>query len=224
MSNDRALARRCIAILEQEEKFHLLELGVSDIQNTALHWAAYFGCTLVAELLLETIDSFPLQAIPQKKKWWTLRAKNKQIAEELAKNSVNVRIKNGYTPLSLAAQGGHEAVVRLLVNVPGVSISSSNKYGDTPLSCAALNGHEAVVRLLLTVPGVDVNSPNSYGSTPLSRAARNGHEAVVRLLLNVPGVDINLKNVKFETPLSLATRERRTAIVRLLRDTPGIEF
>jgi hypothetical protein len=52
MSSDRTLARRCITMLEQKEKFRLLELSVENSLNTTLHWAASFGCTLVAELLI----------------------------------------------------------------------------------------------------------------------------------------------------------------------------
>jgi ankyrin repeat protein len=194
MSNDRALAQRCITVLEQEGKFWLLELSLKDSQNTTLHWAAAFGCTLVAELLIEPISHllFPLQVVLQNRKWSVLRAINQQIAGKLVMSSainIDARTSGGSTPLTLAVQGGHEATVGLLLNVPGVN----------------------------------VNSSDHSGYTPLLHAARNGHEAIVRLLLNAPGVDINLKKRRGETPLSFATREGYTAIVRLLRDTPRTE-
>jgi len=56
---------------------------------------------------------------------------------------------NGRTPLSRAAGGGHEAVVKLLLETGKVDVDSKDSYsGRTPLSYAAESGHEAVVKLL----------------------------------------------------------------------------
>ena len=56
--------------------------------------------------------------------------------------------KYGQTPLSWAAEKGHEVVVKLLLD-KNADVESKDKYGRTPLSWAAKNGHEAVVKLLL---------------------------------------------------------------------------
>ena len=56
--------------------------------------------------------------------------------------------KDGRTPLSWAAAGGHEAVVKLLVATAGVDADSKDESGQTPLSHAAYGGREAVVKLL----------------------------------------------------------------------------
>ena len=56
--------------------------------------------------------------------------------------------KYGQTPLSYAAENGHEAVVKLLLE-KGAELETKDKYGQTPLSYAAESGHEAVVKLLL---------------------------------------------------------------------------
>ncbi|KAK6529978.1 hypothetical protein TWF694_003353 [Orbilia ellipsospora] len=53
----------------------------------------------------------------------------------------------GRTPLSWAAENGHEAVVRLLVE-RGADMEAADNVHRTPLSWAAKNGHEAIVRLL----------------------------------------------------------------------------
>jgi hypothetical protein len=90
----------------------------------------------------------------------------------------------GRTPLSWAAENGHETVIKLLLATGEVDVDSKDtEYGRTPLSWAASNGHEAVVKLLLETGKVDVDSKDTeYGRTPLWWAARNGHEAVVKLL------------------------------------------
>jgi hypothetical protein len=55
------------------------------------------------------------------------------------------------TPLSWAAENGHEAVVKLLLATEAVDPNSKDiEYRRTPLSWAAEKGHEAVVKLLLT--------------------------------------------------------------------------
>ena len=67
-------------------------------------------------------------------------------------NKVDIDSKDtthGRTPLSWAAMGGHEAVVKLLLETGKVDVDSKDTtYGRTPLSWAAERGHEAVVKLL----------------------------------------------------------------------------
>src|SRR4051812_24915522 len=78
------------------------------------------------------------------------------------------------TPLSWAAENGHEATVKLLLE-KGADIESKERFGKTPLPLAANRGHEAVVKLLLE-KGAEINLKDK---TPLLWATRNGHEAVI---------------------------------------------
>ena len=121
-------------------------------QITGLHLAAYFGLKEAMITLLE--------------------------------NGHNLNSKDSYgrTPLSWAAENGHEAVVKLLLE-KGAELETKDKdYGQTPLSYAASRGHEALVKLLLE-KGAELKTKSNNGQTPLSYAAENGHEAVVKLLL-----------------------------------------
>ena len=101
---------------------------------------------------------------------------------------VDVSAEDGFrwTPLHFAAQHGHEAAARVLLDRGAdVSAAATSGYGSrTTLHFAAENGHEAVARLLLD-RGADVSAAatGGYGGrTPLHFAAGNGHEAVARLL------------------------------------------
>ncbi|RYP17562.1 hypothetical protein DL765_004451 [Monosporascus sp. GIB2] len=150
---------------------------------TGLHLAAYFGISEAANTLLRHGQS------------------------------PDLKDSYGRTPLSFAAEKGHEAGVRLLLE-KGANVEPKNGHGRTPLSFAAENGDEAVVRLLLE-KGANLEPEISYGLTPLSWAARQGHEAVVRLLLE-KGANLELENNYGQTPLSLAAASGREAVVRLL--------
>ncbi|KAK3362198.1 heterokaryon incompatibility protein-domain-containing protein [Lasiosphaeria ovina] len=109
-----------------------------------------------------------------------------RIMDDLLLDDRSVNIEAEYkehsqAPLSWAAAGGHEAVVRLLLE-KGASIDLKDEHcGWTPLSWAAAGGHEAVVRLLLE-KGVSVDLRDMDGQTPLSLAAAMVYKAVVRLL------------------------------------------
>ena len=131
----------------------------------------------------------------------------------------------GRTPLSWAAENGHEAVVKLLVEREDVKADSTDTtYGQTPLSRAAENGHEAVVKLLVEREDVKADSTDTtYGQTPLSRAAENGHEAVVKLLVEREDVKADSTDTTGRTPLSRAAANGHEAVVKLLVEREDVK-
>jgi ankyrin repeat protein len=64
------------------------------------------------------------------------------------KVDVDSKSKYGQTPLSWAAERGHEAVVKLLLATDKVDVNSKDSSSRTPLSWAVERGHEAVAKLL----------------------------------------------------------------------------
>ncbi|KAF5120440.1 Ankyrin repeat, PH and SEC7 domain containing protein secG [Metarhizium anisopliae] len=139
------------------------------------------------------------------------------------KVDVDSKDKTGRTPLSRAAEKGHEAVVKLLLETGRVNLEAKDKYGWTPLSWAAQNGHETVVMLLLETNRVDVEAKDTSGRTPLSWAAQNGHEAVVMLLLETGRANVEAEDEYGWTPLSWAVQNGHEAVVKLLLETNRVD-
>ncbi|KAK3300168.1 uncharacterized protein B0H64DRAFT_437346 [Chaetomium fimeti] len=90
---------------------------------------------------------------------------------ELLSNSGSVDIdsvdRQGHTALSRAAEGGHDAVVRALLE-KGAKPTSRDSHGRSPLSYAAESGNESAVKLLLLKDRAMLESADKYGRTPLS--------------------------------------------------------
>ena len=130
---------------------------------------------------------------------------------ELDSAAVSAADEDGSTPLHRAADRGHEATVRLLID-RGAAVSAADEDGWTPLLRAADGGHEATVRLLID-RGAAVSAANEDGWTPLHRAAYGGHEATVRLLID-RGAAVSAADEDGSTPLQLAAKYRHEKVAQ----------
>lgn len=128
--------------------------------------------------------------------------------------TVDATDKRGRTPLMIASEKSHEAIVRALLEA-GADVNKADEKDWTPLSIAAYYGHEVVVRALLAA-GANVNRV-VFGdkATPLTIAAQNGHEGVVNALLDA-GANVNLMTENSGTALVISTQEGHEAVVRAL--------
>ncbi|CZR67104.1 uncharacterized protein PAC_17003 [Phialocephala subalpina] len=138
--------------------------------------------------------------------------KEEKLIERSEDEEIDSKDNNGWT-LSYAAEMGHEAVVKLLLE-KGTELETKDSSGQTPLLYAAKNGHEAVVKLLLE-KGAELETKSAIRRTPLSYAAEKGHEAIVKLLLE-KGVELETKSVIRRTPLSYAAEKGHEPVVKLL--------
>ncbi|SCO87659.1 uncharacterized protein FRV6_11786 [Fusarium oxysporum] len=83
--------------------------------------------------------------------------------------NINAKDERSWAPLEWAAEEGHEAIVRMLLD-RGACTEAADKEGMTPLLRAAGNGHKAIVQLLLN-RGAHIDAADNTGRTPLMWAA-----------------------------------------------------
>lgn len=109
-------------------------------------------------------------------------------------------------PLHFAAEGGHSAVVALLLKQPSVDPNLKDYTGQTALFKAANNGHHEVVELLLQQEGIEPDAVSEDGFSPLLQTIFGRHQKVVKLLLDRADVNPNLPDTTYrQTPLWMAS-------------------
>ncbi|VDM95657.1 unnamed protein product, partial [Thelazia callipaeda] len=164
----------------------------------ALHIAAYYGNSdFVMEMLKHVQPN--LRSEPP--------IYNHYMVKEFA-------TEYGFTPLHLAAQSGHDALVRMLLN-QGVQVdATSTTMSVIPLHLAAQQGHIAVVGMLLSRSTQQQHTKDWRGRTPLHLAAMNGHYEMVSLLI-AQGSNINVMDQNGWTGMHYATKAGHLDVVKL---------
>ncbi|KAM5386800.1 hypothetical protein ACJZ2D_000093 [Fusarium nematophilum] len=156
---------------------HKVDLNVAATDNlvTAIHMAARSGHRGIVDMLLKAGAKY------------------------------DPKEKDGETPLWLAAQGGHDQIVKMLLS-----------KGRRPIHQAAMNGHTEVVRLLLANQEVDADSKDDERLTPFWMAAQEGHDQIVKMLLSKGANPNAIWEKTGRRPIHQAARNGHTEVVRLL--------
>ena len=126
---------------------------------------------------------------------------------------VNIRNRDGDSPLYLAAVKNMEQVGKLLLE-KGADIFSTNKDNNSPLRLA-LKETGTVQNWLIT--SKTIVSTDGSGNTVLHYAADWEYASAIKTLLE-KGVDINAKNANGETCIFNAAKSNNPQIIQLLVD------
>lgn len=128
--------------------------------------------------------------------------------EELTKllaggRTVDVRDREGRTPLFYAVTNGDEEIAAVLVQ-HGADVNSQDLYGETSLHFAAREDRPSLAEFLLA-NGARVDTQDIEGNTPLNRCALDSHGngRVAKLLVD-SGAKIHRKNHHGVCPADLA--------------------
>lgn len=120
------------------------------------------------------------------------------------------------TPLSEAAEKGHETVVKQYLDEDNDIEAKDGIFAQSPLVWAAENGHEGVVRLLLE-HGAQIESTNKYRQTALTLGVRNNHCRVVKLLLGW-NANVEPKDITSRTPLMMTNSRDHASMQYILEN------
>jgi uncharacterized protein len=136
--------------------------------------------------------------------------------ERLLKDKENIEMKdkNGLTPLWRATTLNNEKMVTLLINY-GADVNFTLDMGVSSLIYACQVGYLEIVKILVS-NGADIEqSDNEYKHTSLRIATRNGHIEIVKYLVE-QGADIDTKGTDLYTPLNMACWKGHIEIVKFL--------
>jgi len=116
----------------------------------------------------------------------------------LLKSSPNLSLRDAHdrTPLSWAAEQGHEPIVKLLLSMDGVDLNAADQNGWTPLFLAAMRRHKSVVAILLATDSIDTGFKNKFGLTLLRLAATEGKILASTMLAVVYNMDRDLMTIE----------------------------
>lgn len=130
----------------------------------------------------------------------------------------NALLPRYHSPLTLAAQHGHDAILRACIRRGADVLAKSLEFGDRPLVVAVSHGHDQCVQTLL---GLGAGADRASLDRALMAAAEIGNTALV-LRLCAEGADPYQVQRKGHSPLSRAVGashfETARAVLALLVD------
>lgn len=128
--------------------------------------------------------------------------------------NLNVKTKNGHTPLMYAVYYKNEEITKQLINA-GVDLDCLSVHHQESAASLALKANSQSIWNLLIDAGANVNVQNSLGVTMLIIAAIKGDNEIIRKLIK-NGADINLQDIYGYTPLMYAISSNKSEAAEIL--------
>lgn len=208
--------------------------------NTLLGLALKASSVEVLELLL---DRFGSNDIPQEpgqhsllhllsEHWWECMEEGrndcaKKVAVILKKElfDVNWKGEKGQTPLSVAAQCGVQAIVRLLLRRHDVCVDEPDDEGASPFMHAVRADRPKIVQMFLDSGRVNVNfATETSGQTPLIWAARFGSAKTLSALMCHNHIELEQADSKGHTPFLWSIRAHRLFAASMLGKSEKVDL
>ena len=133
------------------------------------------------------------------------------IVDAFILRGANATLGPHLTPLTVASQMGHEAVVQRLLQLPAVTAARDTAQATQiyapALHAASQAGHARIVTLLLRHAadnGADAAKATETGATPLHLAAYAASVDVLRVLLQTGNADVHARDGNGMTALHIA--------------------
>jgi formylglycine-generating enzyme required for sulfatase activity len=165
-----------------------------------------FRAILLKFLLLAFVTSLPLIA-GANSLHQAVRAKDLVTLESLLTTATDLNVddtvKNGITPLHLAAASDFFPAAKLLIE-HGADVNAKTSTGFTPLHWAASKNAVDSIQVLID-NGANIDAKALSGITPLHWAASKNATDAVKLLI-AAGADINAHTKLGYTPLHMAIK------------------
>ena len=225
-SNTGTTALMMAAEFGNVETFELLisqkaNVSLQDIWGmTALHYAARRG----QEELTRKILAQDIKVVNQQDNagnsalHTTISERESDLAKILLELrpdiDINLKNKEGNTPLLLAVQGSLDDVVELLL-MGGAETGPRNEEGETALLVAVTKKAQSTLKVLLQSGSVNVNEGGGSFPTALHEAAWHGELEVMEQLLE-HGADLNAQGGLHNTALQAAATSGSDDIVSWL--------
>ncbi|XP_066474822.1 M-phase phosphoprotein 8 isoform X2 [Tiliqua scincoides] len=121
---------------------------------------------------------------------------------------------SGMTLVMLAAAGGHDDILRLLIR-KGAKVNCRQKNGTTALIHAAEKNNLTTVAILLEA-GACVNLQQNSGETALMKACKRGNSDIVRLMIE-SGADCNISSKHQNNAFHFAKQCNNLLVYELLK-------
>lgn len=201
-------------LLDVDEMLPIFMGDISFEQAIAHKWEATLNAIIDEDLnkVSQSVTTIPINFVSNSGTLLTTAAKVGKVdmVQLLLSKGARIVTKDceGNSALENAAAGGHDEVVKLLLEEGANVNEETGPLSDgTALQCAATNGHLSIVQLLLERSARVEKQGLGPGNkeTALIRAARSNSEATAILLVE-HGADVLTRSLSGKTVLHLAAK------------------